>query len=43
MELINWMVFNTTFNIISVISLNFKIDENGRKFSKQVKNTVGKG
>ena len=22
---------------------NFKIDENGRKFSKQVENTVGKG
>ena len=22
---------------------NFRIDENGRKFSKQVENTVGKG
>ena len=29
--------------IIDIVDDNFKFNKNGRKFSKQVENTVGKG
>ena len=31
------------FQTVRLIDNNFKFDENGRKFSKQVENSVGKG
>ena len=48
---INWIVFNplpddkffTLSKLKEFADDNFKFDENGRKLSKQVENTVGKG
>ena len=33
----------TNFRLFQTADNNFKFDENGRKLSKQVENTVGKG
>ena len=37
------MTYFRLFQLKEVADDNFKFDENGRKFSKQVENTVGKG